>query len=258
MGKMNKKELHQFLEKTAKKHNNPAFIKDDPIIVPHSLSKKQDIEIIGFWIAMLAWGNRTSIINSGKKLLALMDNAPHQFILQHEEKDLQRFENFKHRTFNYTDTLYFIEFFKQHYAKYESLESAFLHGFSAKEATTEKALINFYDYFFSLEDAPNRTRKHISSPLKNSACKRVNMALRWFVRTDKNRVDFGIWKNIKPSQLLIPLDVHVERNARMLGLLSREKTNWKAVLELTEALREFDAEDPVKYDFALFGMGVNP
>lgn len=254
---MTKQELHQFLERTARKHNNVSFIKDDPIAVPHSLSKKQDIEIIAFWIAMLAWGNRTSIINSGKKLLELMEGAPHQFITQHEDKDLKRFTGFKHRTFNYTDTLYFIEFFKQHYSTNESLETAFTKSFSKKEPTTEKALIHFHNYFFSLEDAPSRTRKHISTPARNSACKRINMFLRWMVRNDKSGVDFGLWKTIKSSQLLCPLDVHVERNARFLGLLQRPKTDWQAVLELTETLREFDANDPVKYDFALFGMGAN-
>lgn len=253
---MKREELHKLLEKAYRKHNHISFIEHDPISVPHSLSKKQDIEIIAFWIAVLAWGNRASIINSGKKLLQLMDGAPHQFITQHEEKDLQRFADFKHRTFNYTDTLYFIEFFKQHYSQHESLETAFTQYFSKKELTVENALIGFHDYFFSLDDAPDRTRKHIATPARNSACKRINMFLRWMVRKDKSGVDFGLWKNIKPSQLLCPLDVHVDRNARLLGLLSRPKTDWQAVLELTESLREFDANDPVKYDFALFGMGA--
>jgi uncharacterized protein (TIGR02757 family) len=206
---------------------------------------------------MLAWGNRKSIINSGKKLIELMDSAPHQFILQHHDIDLKRFENFKHRTFNYTDSLYFISFLKQHYQTNESLESAFTKGFDSKSVNATAALINFHRTFFSLEDFPQRTKKHVATPERKATCKRMNMFLRWMVRKDKNKVDFGLWKKIKPAQLLCPLDVHVEKNARKLGLIQRKQTDWETVVELTENLKIFDAEDPVKYDFALFGLGVN-
>jgi uncharacterized protein (TIGR02757 family) len=204
---------------------------------------------------MIAWGNRKSIINSGNYLVELMDGAPHQFITQHKEVDLKRFENFKHRTFNYTDTLYFIEFLKQHYQKNKSLETAFSRHFKKDAPTVEQALIGFHNDFFSLDFAPQRTRKHVATPLRNSTCKRLNMFLRWMVRESKSGVDFGLWKKISPSQLLCPLDVHVDKKARALGLLLREKTDWQAVLELTDNLRTFDTADPVKYDLALFGMG---
>ncbi len=188
--------------------------------------------------------------------MALMDNAPHDFVLHHQPKDLKKLLHFKHRTFNTTDLLYFIEFFHQHYGKFESLESAFTRGWSKKDSTVEHALNGFYDYFFSLSDVPARTLKHIAAPKKNSSCKRLNMYLRWMVRQDNKGVDFGIWKNIKPSQLVMPLDVHVIRVARHFQLLNRKQSDWPAALELTENLKTFDPKDPVKYDFALFGMGV--
>ena len=251
--------VFELLERKYHEYNNFTFIENDPISVPHRFAKKQDIEIIGFWIAMLAWGNRKSIIASGNKLVELMEGAPHDFILNHQEKDLKRFLDFKHRTFNATDALYFMEFFKQHYSKYESLEEAFLQSvipLIGKSVNTENALVNFHNKFFSLEDFPHRTRKHIATPERNSTCKRMNMFLRWMVRKDKYGVDFGIWKKLKPSQLLIPLDVHVDRTARKLGLIKRKQTDWLTVLELTENLKQFDPKDPVKYDFALFGLSV--
>lgn len=252
---LNKKKLYNLLENAYRQFNKPDFIEHDPISIPHAFSKKQDVEIAAFWISMIAWGNRKSIINSGNKLIELMDGAPHQFVTEHQEKDLKRFERFKHRTFNYTDSLYFIEFLKHHYSENNSLETAFIKGMKKADINTEHALIGFHETFFSLEFAPQRTRKHVSTPLRNSTCKRLNMFLRWMVRESKSGVDFGIWKNIKPAQLLCPLDVHVDKKARALGLLNREKTDWLAVLELTEALKSFDAVDPVKYDLALFGMG---
>jgi uncharacterized protein (TIGR02757 family) len=246
--------VHELLERKYKEYNKSDFIKDDPISLPHRFSKLQDIEIIGFWVAMLAWGNRKSIIQSGQKLIERMDGAPHDFILHHQDADLKRMLDFKHRTFNTTDTLYFIEFLKQHYHQHQSLEIAF--KTSAKATTIEQSLINFHDYFFSLEDAPERTRKHIATPLRGSTCKRLNMFLRWMVRKDKHGVDFGLWKTIKPAQLLIPLDVHVDRTARKLGLISRKQTDWQTVLELTENLKQFDPKDPVKYDYSLFGISI--
>lgn len=245
---MQHKKIYELLECKYKQYNSPLFIENDPISVPHQFTKRQDIEIISFWVAMLAWGNRKSIITSGNKLVQLMDGTPHDFVLNHQEKDLKRFLCFKHRTFNATDALYFIEFFKQHYSKHESLEDAFI---------KPKGIACFHDYFFSLEDSPQRTRKHIATPEKNSTCKRLNMFLRWMVRKDKNGVDFGLWKKIKPSQLLIPLDVHVDRTARKLGLIKRKQTDWQTVIELTNNLKQFDANDPVKYDYALFGMSIS-
>lgn len=247
------------LEKKYKEYNSPSFIENDPISIPHRFSKKQDIEIAAFFSATIAWGNRKSIITSANRFVTLMDNAPHDFVLNHQEKDLKRFLDFKHRTFNPTDTLYFIEFFKQHYSKYDSLEKAFFNserGMRNAELNTGQALIQFNENFFSLEDAPHRTRKHVATPARGSTCKRMNMFLRWMVRKDKSGVDFGIWKKIKPSQLLIPLDVHVDRVARKLGLIKRKQTDWETVVELTENLKTFDPKDPVKYDFALFGISV--
>lgn len=191
-----------------------------------------------------------------RELINLMDGHPYEFIMNHKEKDLKRFLGFKHRTFNATDTLYFIHFFKTFYQSHSTLEEAFVIHHNAKEINTRNALIGFHNLFFGLPDSPQRTRKHISTPERNSACKRLNMFLRWMIRKDKNGVDFGIWKKIKPSQLVCPCDVHVERVARELGLITRKNMDWETAVELTENLKQFDPEDPVKYDFALFGMGA--
>lgn len=249
---MNKADLKLFLDKKVKEYNNLSFIPLDPVSVPHMFSKKQDIEISGFFAATFAWGNRTTIINKCKELMKLMDNSPHEFIVHHKEKDRKRFLGFCHRTFNDTDLLYFISFLQHHYKRYESLEDAFFKG----AAEVEDALNYFYTYFFSLEDVPRRTLKHVASPVKNSGCKRLNMFLRWMVRNDGKGVDFGIWKKISPSKLIIPLDLHVARVARRFKLLNRPNADWQSALELTGHLREFDAKDPVKYDFALFALGV--
>jgi uncharacterized protein (TIGR02757 family) len=245
-----------FLEKKFQQYNQKSFIKADPISIPHLFTKKQDIEIAGFFAAIFSWGNRTTIINKSKELMQLMHNAPHEFCLHAKENDLKSLLSFKHRTFNATDLLYFIEFFRYHYSKHESLESAFTLSMNIDDETVENGLNGFYYYFFSLPDVPQRTMKHIASPAKNSSCKRINMFLRWMVRTDNAAVDFGIWKNIKPSQLVCPLDVHVGRIAKQLGLLHRAQADWKAALELTTNLRTLDKDDPAKYDFALFGMGI--
>lgn len=248
--------LKDFLNKKVKQYNTKGFIAPDPISIPHRFSKKQDIEISGLFAAVFAWGNRTTIINKCKELMALMDNAPHQFITGHEQKDLKSFLHFKHRTFNTTDLLYFIEFLHHHYGHHTSLESAFTKPLTDTHQSAENLLINFYNNFFLLPDAPLRTAKHISTPERNSACKRMNMYLRWMVRKDKKGVDFGIWKNISASSLICPLDVHVGRVARHFNLLERKSTDWKAAIELTENLRKLDPLDPCKYDFALFGLGV--
>lgn len=251
----NIKELKSFLDRKVEQYNQPFFIKDDPIAIPNLFSRKQDIEIAGFFAAIFAWGQRVTIINKCKELLLLMDNAPYQFILQHEEKDLKKLQHFKHRTFQAADLFYFIDFLQQHYSRNKSLENAFAGGINNKDVNVENGLNRFRKYFFSFPHE-KRTEKHIASPETGSSCKRLNMFLRWMVRSDNRGVDFGIWKNISPSQLICPLDVHVARVARSLGILKRKQNDWQAAIELTEYLRTLDKHDPVKYDFALFGLGV--
>ena len=281
--------LKDFLDVKVEQYDRPGFIENDPVCIPHLFSLKQDIEIMGFWASILAWGQRKTIINKCKELIGLMDGAPYDFIINHKDSDLKRFIGFKHRTFNDTDTLYFIEFFKQHYSNYDSLESAFSisqpklfrdefleEGSNSSEyietasapcfvgelrniqscSVIENALNSFRTYFFSIPDFPSRTKKHVSSPSHKSTCKRLNMFLRWMVRNDDRGVDFGIWKSIKPSDLICPTDLHVERVARKLKLISRKQVDWQTAVELTENLRKFDPLDPVKYDFALFGLGI--
>lgn len=285
-------DLKSFLDLKVLQYNRPDFIANDPIVIPHEFSRKQDIEIMGFWAAMLAWGQRKTIINKCHELIRLMDGAPYDFIRNHQETDLKRFLGFKHRTFNDTDTLYFLHFFKYHYERFDSLEDAFLPGVTSmgrkeefreefleetafgsevnkssspacfqnqlvrKKETIEDKLNHFRTYFFSLPDFPRRTIKHVSSPAQKSSCKRLNMFLRWMVRKDDRGVDFGLWNRISMAELICPTDVHVDRVARKLGLITRKQVDWLTALELTEKLREFDPEDPVKYDFALFGLGI--
>jgi uncharacterized protein (TIGR02757 family) len=249
---MSKKKLKDFLDRKVDQYNQPSFIPDDPISIPHLFSVKQDIEIAAFFAAIFAWGNRTTIIAKSRELMELMNMKPYEFCLEKDPKKLKNLLLFKHRTFNPTDLLYFIDFFNFHYTKNNSLETAFtMHGSSIEEMLT-----GFHYYFFSLEDVPERTKKHISTPGKNSSCKRLNMFLRWMVRRDDRGVDFGLWKSISPSQLVIPMDLHVARVAKQFGLLHRKNTDWLAAIELTEQLREFDKNDPVKYDFALFPLGA--
>ena len=251
-----KNEIREILDEYVAKYESLEFIENDPILIPHEYSLLQDIEITAFWTSMLAWGQRKTIINNARKLFNLMDNAPYEFITQHTEQDRARFKRFVHRTFQATDALYFLEFFQNYYKTHHSLEEAFTSGMKSDDTHTENALLNFHKTFFDSDFAPHRTRKHVSTPPK-STCKRLNMFLRWMVRDSKRGVDFGLWKNIGSHQLLIPLDVHVERTARELGLLTTPQRNWKSVLELTENLRQFDGVDPVKYDFALFGLSLN-
>lgn len=248
--------LKDFLDSKVEEYNQPGFIPNDPICIPHQYSKPQDIEITGFWASIMAWGQRVTIINKCNELFALMDNSPHDFVLNHSENDLKALLKFKHRTFNDTDTLYFVEFFKNYYQQHDSLEDAFLKGMLSTDESVEKSLIQFHKDFFSLPDAPHRTKKHIATPARKSACKRINMFLRWMVRQDNKGVDFGLWKRIQPSQLVCPCDVHVERVARRFQLIERKQTDWQMATELTANLKEFDPVDPVKYDFALFGLGV--
>jgi uncharacterized protein (TIGR02757 family) len=244
--------LKEFLDKKVREYNCPAFIKDDPIAIPHLFTKKQDIEIAGFFAAVFAWGNRTTIIAKSNELMQRMDNSPYAFIKDHSPRDLKKLKGFKHRTFHEDDLYYFIEFFHQHYSKHNSLEAAF---FPITDLDTEHGLTHFKKYFFSFEHL-KRTEKHISSPLQKSTCKRLNMFLRWMVRNDNKGVDFGLWKNISPSKLICPIDVHVARVSKKLGLLKRKQVDWLAAIELTDALRKLDKHDPVKYDFALFNLGV--
>jgi len=247
--------LKDFLDEQVIRYNCPAFIEDDPIVIPHAYTNPLDIEIAAFFASTLAWGKRKIIINKGKQLLNMMDNAPYDFIMNHQEKDLEPFLYFKHRTFNTVDTLYFISFLKHHYQKHPTLETAFIINLSPNAPTIEIGLMHFHHLFFSLPNAPTRTRKHVATPARNAACKRINMFLRWMVRKDNKGVDFGLWQRIKPHQLVCPCDVHVARVSRKLGLIQRKNTDWQAALELTKNLKLLSAEDPIKYDFALFGLG---
>lgn len=251
-------DLKKFLDQKVIQFNNPAFIKDDPVSIPHLFSSKQDIEIAGFIAAIFSWGIRKTIINKSKLLLQLMDYAPYDFCIHHSETDLKKLQKFAHRTFNDTDLFYFISFLKFHFSKNISLESAFFSNSEIQQMdhAVENALNYFYQYFFSLEYVPRRTKKHIASPEKNSTCKRLNMFLRWMVRRDEKGVDFGIWNKISPAQLICPVDLHVTRVAKHFNLLKRRQVDWQAAVELTDELKKFDETDPVKYDFALFGLGV--
>jgi len=237
------------LDKLFEKYHTLDFIADDPICIPHEYTQKQDIEITGLFAALLAWGQRKTIIQKCKDLFTRMDNAPYDFILNHTEKDYDALLGFKHRTFNEVDVVHLVAQLQKVYQKYNSLEPLF--EVQNSEENIYAGLVRFHS--FMLENASSRTRKHISTPAKNSACKRINMFLRWMVRQN-SPVDFGIWTNIKPSQLVCPLDVHVHRAAVQLQLIDEnEKPSWKTAVKLTELLKTLSADDPVKYDFALFG-----
>lgn len=249
-------DLKDFLDQKVEQYNQPGFIELDPVSIPHRFTKEQDIEIAGFFAATLAWGQRRTIIQKCNELLELMDNSPHDFVLHHTDEDLKSLLKFKYRTFNDLDLLYFVRFFSWYYKRNSSLEAAFCVGLEGEMTSMKTLLGNFHQMFFELPDAPQRTKKHVATPERNSACKRLNMFLRWMVRKDEKGVDFGIWQKIKPAQLICPCDLHVDRVARKLGLIQRRQTDWLTAVELTERLREFDPIDPVKYDFALFGLGV--
>lgn len=250
---MTKTELKDFLDAKVEEYNNPKFIESDPIQIPHQFSKKEDIEIAGFLSATIAWGNRKSIINNANKMMNLLEQSPYDFVMNHQEADLQKLEHFVHRTFNGHDFATFIQGLQHIYKNHNGLEAVF-----SKHANTtglQSAIHHFKRAFFEIQHQP-RTQKHISDPLKNSAAKRINMYLRWMVRNDNTGVDFGLWKSISPSALSCPLDVHSGNVARKLDLLNRKQNDGKALKELDEALRRLDPSDPVKYDFALFGLGV--
>ncbi|CAM3523413.1 TIGR02757 family protein [Aequorivita lipolytica] len=250
---MNKSELKSFLDEKASFYNNPNFIETDPIQIPHIFSVKEDIEISGFLVATIAWGNRKSIINNGNKLMELMGNSPYDFVMNFSEKDSKQFLNFVHRTFNSDDLNYFIKSLQNIYKNHGGLEKVF--DQYSESNSMQPAIHYFKKTFFELPHLP-RTQKHVSDPLKNSAAKRINMFLRWMVRNDNAGVDFGIWKSISPSKLSCPLDVHSGNVARKLKLLKRKQNDGKALVVLDESLREMDSDDPVKYDFALFGLGA--
>lgn len=251
--KLKKSELKDFLDEKAHFYENPKFIESDPIQIVHQFSSKEDQEIAGFLTATIAWGNRKSIINNATKMMQLMDNDPFDFVLNHKETDLDNLSNFVHRTFNGEDLKTFVRGLQHIYTKHGGLEEVFLAN--AKENDLQTSIHHFKKHFFEI-DHLQRTQKHISDPLKKSAAKRINMYLRWMVRPADAGVDFGIWRKLKPAQLSCPLDVHSGRVARQLGLLKRKQNDATALLELDTALRKLDPADPVKYDYALFGLGV--
>lgn len=250
---MTQKELKDFLDEKVLLFNNPSFIDADPIQIPHQFSKKEDIEIAAFLTATISWGNRKMIIQNASKMMELLEQSPLDFIINHQEKDLKSFDHFVHRTFNADDFRQFVSSLQHIYKNHGGLEQALLIKDNSK--TYQTAIHNFKTLFFEIPHQ-TRTQKHISDPLKNSAAKRINMYLRWMVRNDKAGVDFGIWQTHNPAHLSCPLDVHSGNVARKLKLLSRIQNDWKALSELDKKLRKLDKNDPVKYDFALFGLGV--
>lgn len=250
---MNKLELKEFLDEKVLQYNTLEFIDSDPIQIPHQFSAKEDIEIAAFLTATIAWGNRKMIINNGKRMMMLMGDSPYDFVMSHSETQLEKLDGFVHRTFNSVDFATFIKALQHIYSNHNGLEMAFARN--QQSLSLQPSISEFKKIFFEMEHQ-SRTMKHISDPMQGSAAKRINMFLRWMVRQDNNGVDFGIWKNIGMASLSCPLDVHSGNVARKLGLLSRRQNDAKAVIELDTSLRLMDANDPVKYDFALFGLGV--
>ena len=250
---MNKKELKEFLDEKVEKYNKLDFIDSDPLQIPHRYTLKEDMEISGFLAATIAWGNRKSIINNANKMQDLMGNSPYDFVMSHTDEDLERFDGFVHRTFNSIDLSYFMKSLRNIYSNHIGLENVISQNIS--NGSTQSAISDFKKVFFEI-DHPARTTKHVSDPLKGSAAKRINMWLRWNCRKDNTGVDLGIWKTVDASTLSCPLDVHSGNVARKLGLLKRKQNDGKALAELDKALRKLDPKDPVKYDFALFGLGV--
>lgn len=253
MKKIPKSELKDFLDSKVEKYNTLEFIDSDPVQIPHRYTSKEDIEISGFLAATIAWGNRKSIITNANKMMDLMGNSPFDFIMSHTKEDLVRFDSFVHRTFNSTDLSYFIKALRNIYIHHNGLENIISRNVS--NDSTQPAISEFKKVFFEIEH-PARTMKHVSDPLKGSAAKRINMWLRWNCRNDSNGVDLGIWDTVNASALSCPLDVHSGNVARKLGLLKRKQNDGKALAELDISLRKLDPTDPVKYDFALFGLGV--
>lgn len=253
--KLTHQQLYELLEEKAAFYNNPQFIETDPISIPHLFNRKEDIEIAGFLAATLAWGQRVTIINKSRELMNRMGNTPYDFVMNASEKEIGGLSTFVHRTFQGEDCMSFVQALQNIYKFHGGLEEVFAKGYVTNKSIKE-SISGFKKVFFSFEHL-HRTLKHVPDPQKGSAAKRINMYLRWMVRNDGKGVDFGIWKSIKTSDLLCPLDLHSGNVARKLGLLERKNDDWQAVEELTANLRTFDAADPVKYDFALFGTGVN-
>ena len=251
---MTSQELKEFLDEKADFYEQKQFIQNDPILIPHKFDSKLDTEISGFLISIISWGNRKSIINSGYKIIDLLDHSPSDFILNHSYNDLKNIKGSIHRTFNSEDLVYFIKSLKNIYTNYNGIEGIMSNPSNGENL--QERISNFKKIFFQLNHK-KRTKKHLPDPLNGSAAKRFNMFLRWMVRSNKKGVDFGLWKSISPSQLSCPLDIHTGNIARKLGLLKRAQNDYLAVNELDKKLREMDIEDPVKYDFALFGLGVN-
>jgi len=251
---MDTKDIRSFLDEKVLVYNQLSFVQTDPIQIPALFSEKENIEIAGFLAATLAWGQRSTIIKNSQKLLLLMDNDPLGFLLNTEVFEWGTFQDFKHRTFNGIDCVFFLKSLRNIYQNHGGLEKVFTDGF-LKSGSVFGSLVYFRKIFLELEHE-QRTEKHISDVEKGASAKRLNMFLRWMVRSDKSGVDFGLWKQIPASELMLPLDVHTGNVARKLGLLTRSQNDWKAVDELTKRLREFDAQDPIKYDFALFGLGA--
>jgi len=251
--RLNLEEIRDFLDSKVTQYNTPGFIDLDPIQIPHMYTEKEDIEIAGFLAATISWGNRKMIVKNARRMMELMGNSPYEFVLNHKEEHLEKIDGFVHRTFNSTDFIVFIEALKYLYINKNGLESVFSEYKS--DDSLQPAIHHLKKEFFSIPH-PSRTEKHLSDPLTGSAAKRINMYLRWMIRNDKAGVDFGIWKSISPSILSCPLDVHSGRVARKLGLITRSQNDARAVNELDTNLRKLDCEDPAKYDFALFGLGI--
>ena len=245
-------ELFGFLEKKYHQYNNTAFIRLDPISVPHQFNRKEDIEIAGFLTATISWGNRASIVKDANRLLAQMNCSPYLFITEASSSGFKSFSTFYHRTFNGKDCIFFLESLRNIYLHHGGLENCFS---GTKPAGMKETITSFRRLFLETTHE-KRSEKHIPDPSKGSSCKRINMFLRWMVRKDDHGVDFGLWKKISPSDLFCPLDIHTGNVARKLGLITRKQNDWKAVEELTVNLRSFDPTDPVKYDLALFGLGI--
>ncbi len=250
---LNKTQLKRLLDQRVDLYNRPSFIGFDPISIPHRYSKKEDIEIAGFLAATIAWGNRLSILRSADRMMAIMGNSPYDFVINHSDSDLKCIDGCIHRTYFAEDFIYFIEALKYLYLEKGGMEAIFARH--QTEDSLQPAIHEFGKVFFELPHNA-RTRRHLSDPDKGSAAKRINMFLRWMVRRDDRDVDFGLWQSISPSVLSCPLDVHSGNVARKLGLLKRKQSDAKAVAELDTRLRELDPADPVKYDYALFGLGV--
>ena len=248
-------ELHELLETLHDRYNRPEFIEADPISIPHSFECQEDREIAGFLAATIAWGNRKAIVKSARRMVEMMDNAPFDFTMNASAEDLQPLLRYVHRTFNGQDFTDFILALRGLCSKWGSVGEA-VQGLYEREGSIQGVLAELRREFFEVEHSPH-CEKHLSSIAKGASCKRLNMYFRWFVRHDERGVDFGEWRRVPMSALYLPLDVHTGNMGRALGLLRRRQSDWKATVEITESLREFDAEDPVRFDFSLFGAGID-